>query len=288
MTDNQDTETHYFGAHYESYNLIESAEKIKTAGGNFIQIFLTLPNNQLTSERTMSELIKFKKYLNDNNMKVVIHSSYHHNLARDWDHYSWWIKNIELEIKYASIIGAYGIVIHLGKQLELSLEETYNNMYTSLLYIHQKTINYKDVLIMLETSTGQGTEVCSKLEDLSYFFRKFSKNKNDEIRNRFRLCIDTCHIFSYGYDIRTKKSITRFLETFEELIGLKYIKLIHLNDSKVELGARKDRHENIGKGFIGFEGLQYMFNFFKKLNIPIILETPSLGYKTEIKLLLKS
>lgn len=277
---------HYFGAHFESYDLIDSAEKIKNAGGNLIQIFLTLPGNQQTSERTDKELSNFKNYLINNNMKVVVHSAYIHNMARDWDTYSWWIKNLELEIKYCHLIGAIGLVLHLGKSLELSLEETYNNMYTSLLYLHNKTIEYKDIPILLETSTGQGTETCFRLEDLAYFYKKFSKNVNKEIKNRFKLCIDTCHIFSAGYDIRTKSDVKRYLETFDEMIGLRYVKLIHLNDCKVSIGAQKDRHENIGKGFIGLKGLTYFYLYFKnKLNIPIVLETPNFGYRYEIKLL---
>lgn len=276
---------HYFGAHFESYDLIQSAIKIKNAGGNLIQIFLTLPHQQITEERSLKGLEEFNKYLKNNNMKVVVHSSYIHNMARNWDLYSWWLKNLELEIKYAHKIGAIGLVLHFGKKLELSVEEAYNNMYTSLIYLHNKTIKYKEVIILLETSTGQGTEVCFKMEDLSHFYKKFSKNNNKSIKDRFKLCLDTCHIFSAGYNLKTKEDIKIYLENFEELIGLRYIKLIHLNDCKVDVGSQKDRHANIGKGFIGFKSLLYLYNFFKKLNIPIVLETPDYGYKTEIKLL---
>ena len=276
---------HYFGAHFDLDNLIESAERIKNAGGNLIQIFLTLPGNSKTKERSDKELNDFSQYLTINNMKVVVHSSYMHNIAKDWDEYSWWLKNLETEIQYCHKIKSIGLVLHFGKQLDLTIEETYNNMYTSLIYIHNKTINYKNIKIFLETSTGQGSEVCYKLEDLAHFFRKFSKNENKDIKNRFRICIDTCHIFSAGYNIKTKTDIKRYLEAFEELIGLRYVGLIHLNDSKAKMGEQIDRHNNIGKGYIGLEGLKCFYDYFKKLNVPIILETPDNGYKTEIKLL---
>jgi deoxyribonuclease-4 len=279
--------THYFGAHYDSDNLIESAERIKNAGGNFIQIFLTMPGNTKTLHRTTEDLNNFKDYLIKNNMKVVVHSSYTHNIAKNWDTYSWWLKNMELEIKYSHMINAIGLVVHLGKQLDLTIEEVYNNMYTSLLYIHHKTIQYKDVKIFLETSTGQGSETCTRLEDLAYFFKRFSKNENKDIKSRFCLCVDTCHIFAAGYDIRTKKQIKSYLEAFEELIGIRHISLIHLNDSKSKLGEHRDRHNNIGKGYIGIEGLTLFFQYFKKLNVPIILETPDYGYRMEISLLSK-
>ena len=276
---------HYFGAHFDSNNLIESSERIKSAGGNLIQIFLTLPGNSKTQKRSNDELNEFKQYLKQNNMKVVVHSSYMHNIGKDWNEYSWWLKNLEIEIKYCHEIESIGLVLHFGKQLDLTIEETYNNMYTSLLYIHNKTINYKNIKIFLETSTGQGSEVCYKLEDLSHFFRKFSKNENKDIKDRFRICIDTCHIFAAGYNIQTKKDIKRYLEAFEELIGLRYVGLIHLNDSKVNVGEQIDSHNNIGKGYIGFEGLKCFFDYFKKLNVPIVLETADSGYKWEITLL---
>lgn len=276
---------HYFGAHYDSNNLIESAERIKNAGGNLIQIFVTLPGNTKIEEKSNKELLEFKNFLIQNNMKVVIHSSYIHNIARDWDEYSWWLKNLEIEIKYAHMIGGIGVVLHFGKQLDLSIEEAYNNMYTSLLYIHNKTLQYKDILILLETSTGQGSETCYKLEDLSYFYKKFSRNENKEIKNRIKLCVDSCHIFAAGYNLKTKKDVKIYLEAFEELIGLHHVKLIHLNDCKVDVGGQRDRHDNIGNGHIGFDGLKYFYDYFKKLNVPIVLETPNNGYMMEIKLL---
>lgn len=265
---------HYFGSHTKSKNLIKEAKKIKDVGGNLIQILLT--------KRTQQELEEFKEFIDQNNMKVVIHSSYTHNIALDWDEYSWWLRAIIMEIQSASFLGAMAIVIHFGKSLDITIEETYNNMYTSLIYIHEKTIKYKKVQILLETSSGQGTEACYKLEELAHFYRKLSKSVNNQIKNRFKLCVDTCHIFSAGYDIRNKENIKRYLEAFEEMIGINYIQLIHLNDCKVQIGERKDRHQNIGDGYIGLTGLKEFFKYFKQLNIPIVLETPDNGYKKEI------
>lgn len=278
--------THYFGAHFDLDNLIDSAKEIKESGGNLIQIFLTVPGTIKAKKRSEKELNEFKEYINNNKMKVVIHSSYTHNIARDFDKYSWWIQNIIQEIKYAFKISAIGIVLHLGKQLDMLTNVAYNNMYTSLIYIINETKDY-NIPIFLETSSGQGSELCYRLEDLAYFYKKFSNNPKKEIRDRVKLCIDSCHIFSAGYDLRKRNNINDYLEAFEELIGLRYIGLIHLNDCKVRLGEQKDRHANIGTGYIGIKGLTYFYNYFKKLNVPIVLETPNYGYRTEIKLLLK-
>jgi len=278
--------SHYFGSHISISNgLINAAKTVKKAGGNFLQIYLDKSSFEKIYPIHSKELIKFKQFLIKNNMKLVIHTSYTHNIARDWDKSSPWIHSLLLEIKYAHILGAIGIVIHFGKQLELSLEEAYNNMYTSLVYINKMSQDYQDVKIFLETTAGQGTEMCYKIEDLAYFFKKIKNIKT--LKKRIKICFDTCHVFSAGYCFKNKNNIKLFLDTFEELIGLKYIALVHLNDSKVDCGMRRDRHENIGKGYIGFSNLKLFFNFFKKRNIPIILETPNLGYLKEIPRLSK-
>lgn len=99
------------------------------------------------------------------------------------------------------------------------------------------------------------------------------------------VCIDTCHIFAAGYDIRTQESCRKVFEEFEKLIGYEYLKGFHLNDSKDELGSHLDHHENIGKGYIGLDCFKFLVNHPKLKNIPLVLETPGGNYKQEIKLL---
>jgi len=278
----------YIGTHISDiYEIKEYLPIIKEVGGNCIQTFLTLTGKTSVEKYNNNELIEIKNYLINNKFKLVIHSSYMHNLARDWDEYSWWIINIISELEIGEKLGAFGLVIHFGKKLDLTTEQAYNNMYSSLIYIHNKTKDLK-IKIILETSTGQGSEICYKIEDLSYFFKKLSKNKIKSIRSRFKICIDTCHIFSAGYNIRTKYNIRQYIETFNELIGIKNIYLIHLNDCKVDIGMQVDRHQNIGKGYIGYEGLKYFFDIFKKYKIPIILETPNNGFLKEIPKLINN
>lgn len=262
----------YLGAHINSNpkQLLDSTKHILNIGGNLIQIFV----DPLQVSNKTSEYNDFKKFIKNNDMKFIVHASYTINLSRDWDQYSAGIQQFILEIGAANKLGAEAIVVHMGKQLELKKEEAYNNMYMGLLYIHDQTKKYP-IKILLETPTGQGSEICHKIEDFAYFFKKLSRNKNKEISNRFGICVDTCHIFAAGYDLTTKSSIYMYIEVFEELIGLRHIKLIHLNDSKKELGSNVDRHENIGKGKIGKEGLVEFVKYFKNLNIPIILETPN-------------
>lgn len=266
----------YIGAHIGIKDgLLNASKIIRDNGGNCLQVFLATPNQRSLKYISQKDIDDFKKFNKDNDIKVVVHSSYILNIARNWDKYSWWVDYLIDEIEYAEKIGSFGIVLHFGKQLELSLPEAYNNMYSYLLHIGKRTIN-SSVKIILETTAGQGTELCYKIEELSHFYKKISSIPDKKIRNRFGICIDTCHIFAAGYDIRNKKSVKMYVEAFQELIGLKHVSLIHFNDSLEGLGSRKDRHQPIGHGMIGYNGLLHFAKVFKKLKVPIILETPNI------------
>ncbi len=107
-------------------------------------------------------------------------------------------------------------------------------------------------------------------------------------KNRIGVCLDTCHTFVAGYDLRTKKAYKKTMKLFEEIIGFAFLKGIHLNDSKKELGSKVDRHENIGKGKIGLEAFKFIMNDNRLDEIPMILETPVFDiWKDEISLLYK-
>lgn len=266
------------GAHIDSSEgILKSAIIIKKINGNVLQLFV---------KHDEKEADKFKEYITENKICVIIHAPFTINLASDWDKYSWWIKYFILQIEMAGKMGASGIVIHLGKQLKLTIEESYNNMFSALLYVHNQTKEFDNIKIIIETSSGQGSELCYKLEDLAYFFKKFSKNQDNTIKKRFRICLDTCHLFAAGYDLRNTSKIKLFLEAFEELIGLRYVALIHLNDSQNKIGSNIDRHANIGEGYIGKDNLIEIFKYFRKINVPVVLETPT-NSVSEINLLNK-
>lgn len=246
------------GFHISDIAGIDYAIKLKCS---IVQLFI---NDKMN-------LQEYKKKLNDAKIKCVVHASYTINLSAKWDTYSSHIQQFINEIIMSEKLGAQWIVIHTGKQLDLTKEEALNNMYTALLYVNNKTRNI-NIKILLETPSGQGTELCYTIEDFSHFYKKIHKNK--KIKDKFGICLDTCHIFSAGYDIRTKHNLTLYLDTFEELIGLYNICLVHLNDSVNDLGSRIDRHASIGKGYIGKAGLRRFYKFFTKKHIPCLLETP--------------
>ena len=140
-----------------------------------------------------------------------------------------------------------------------------------------------DIKILLETSSGQGSEMCIKLEDLSKFINKLTMHKNKKISERFGICVDTCHIYSAGYNINTSKDVINYIKEFDKYIGLKYLKILHLNNSKTLIGSNKDRHDNINKGTINPNGLREFIKLCFKLNIPIILETPDDYIKEDLE-----
>ncbi len=142
-----------------------------------------------------------------------------------------------------------------------------------------------DVIVVLETMAGQGNVIGSKFEELRDIIGKISD------KSRIGVCIDTCHIFSAGYDIRSKVAYEKTMEKFETIIGFKYLKGVHLNDSKTGFNEGKDRHENIGKGKIGLNTFRFIMNDTRFDNIPMVLETPASEdnskevYSKEIELL---
>jgi deoxyribonuclease-4 len=268
-----------FGCHING-NFIKSVEKIHLLGGNLVQCFISEPTGKKTLKLSQLDIDEMKDTLKKYKMNMIIHAPYILNFAREFTENSWWIKTLICELNYANQIGAKGSVIHFGKYLHLDKDVAISNMVNSLKYVISMIIDL-NVVIYLETSCGQGSELGYMIEEFAEIYNQFNENEKEKIK----ICIDTCHIFVAGYDIRKSDGFNNFIEKFEKLIGLKYIKLVHLNDSNKELESHVDRHDLIGKGFIGSEGLKYIYNWANKKGIDVILETG--GEEKEIPMLLK-
>ncbi len=124
------------------------------------------------------------------------------------------------------------------------------------------------VMVLLENNAGYKNNVGGTLEELRLILDRLNSSQ------RFGLCVDTCHLFASGYDLRTEESVSKVIENIKDTIGLKVVKVIHLNDSKGPLGSNLDRHEHIGLGFIGMEGIAAFINHSDIKPLPIIMETP--------------
>lgn len=207
--------------------------------------------------------------MQNNKTNIVIHSPYTINIARSNSH----INTLLHELEIANYIGAIGCVVHSGKYTNNTIEDATEYMYKSLKYVIDKIIQYKwNVKLILELMTGSGTDILvtsKNLDKVQQFYNRF-----DNLEKQYlKICIDTCHLFSSGYDISNKSGILRLLREIKEKIGFENIGLIHLNDSIHELGSKKDRHQDIGYGKIGKNNILYFLKKILKYKIPIILET---------------
>ena len=199
---------------------------------------------------------------------LFIHISYLINLASpDPGLYSSSVDAYIEDMLEADILEADYIVTHMGSHKETSEEAGIERLIEALNRIIDKTQSAK-VGILLENTTGSGSWLGYKFAHLKKILQGIKDKK------RIGLCLDTAHAYLAGYDISTKTGLEKTLGEINEAGGLGILKLIHLNDAKGALGSKHDRHEHIGKGSIGLEGMKRIVNHPKLKNIPFILETP--------------
>ncbi|WP_027334785.1 deoxyribonuclease IV [Mycoplasmopsis felifaucium] len=259
--------------------LYGSASESLNNGANCMMIYLGAPQNVKRVETDKYQLDKYLANFKDKIKPedIVVHAPYIVNpTSISKNKFS--IDFLIQEINRMNYIGAKFLVLHPGSYTTFDLQESLDTFVSSVKEILSKT---KDVVICVETMAGKGTEVGVNFDQIRYFIDKIDNE-------RFQVCLDTCHIWDAGYDIKNYEAFKKQLKDYDLL---KHIKVIHLNDSKNNLSSHKDRHENIDIGFIGLECLQ-KFVFDKDFdNIPIILETPYVDdkpiYKEEIAMLLK-
>lgn len=257
----------YYGVHVAiDKGIEETFITAKHYDCNFVQIFFFDPASHKMRDISEKEIHYFQKQLKENKMKLVIHSPYILNFAKPFNPNNWGIKYLIKELNLSHSF-SHGSVLHFGKYKDLSINEAIINMVTSIKYVLDNT--HKDSNLLIETSAGQGSELCYNLNEFAIFWKQIP----NKYKNRLGICIDTCHIFAAGYDITNKENVLKFLKEFDKKIGLKYVKLVHLNDSKEDCGKRLDRHEELGEGYIGKKGLKSFIKFCYINKIPIVLES---------------
>ena len=261
---------HLLGAHTSIQGgvaeSIPLAEKLKFTA---MQIFTKNNNRWLAKPLGKEEIILFKSRIKNSTIKfVVAHDCYLINLcAKDKEILKKSRTAFFDELKRCELLEIPYLNFHPGSHGGLGEDGGIKLIAESLNIVHQKTKGYK-VSSMLETTAGQGTAIGYRFEHL----RKIIDLVEDKAR--MTVCIDTAHIFAAGYDIKNKKNYGKVIKEFDEIVGLDKLKCFHMNDSKKELGSRVDRHEHIGKGFIGKEGFAYIMNDKRLEHVPKILETP--------------
>lgn len=254
---------------------------------SFDSLYQQLNSNNLimNSYQVYFNNIKFTKNESDKikslKINLFVHGKFSVNIARDHLNScnSWIYTQLINEFIISDAIGAKGLVVHLGKTKQtnsvtgktdiLTEFQAMNNMKNSIQYIIDQ-IEGLGTKLIIETSSGQGSETCYKLEDLSRLYHDLDPDYRDKVY----FCIDTCHVFAAGYQLNIPDKCKEYFNKFNELIGLDKVMLIHFNDSKMECGSKRDRHQELNKGYIKQNGLIEVIKVAKNWKIPLVLETP--------------
>ncbi len=258
------------GAHISKSGTMDSwVDNALEIGCSAFQVFTRSPRSWFAKEVDLDEAKKYREKLEASEidrMATCAHMPYLPNLSTPEDEgYEKSIKSMIKEVERCEKIGIPYLVTHLGSH-KGSGEENGIKRLTNALNEVAKT--KADVMILLENTAGQKNSVGSDFKQLAEIFAKCKPAK------KFGICLDTCHAFVAGYDLRTKKAVKETMKEFDETVGLKNLKILHLNDSKGELDSNLDRHNHIGLGEIGNEGFGEVGKNINKNKIPIVLETP--------------
>ena len=200
---------------------------------------------------------------------VAVHDSYLINLANPDDKKAGRaVSAFAEEIRRAGQLGIPHLIMHPGSHVGGGLEKGLAQLTANLDRAFAQADDAPSVMVLLETTAGQGTGLGASFEELAHII------SHSKYSDRLGVCFDTCHVFAAGYDIGTREGYTKTFAEFDTIIGLKRLKFFHLNDSKKGLGSKVDRHAHIGKGEIGLEGFRLLMNDPRFSNHPMVLETP--------------
>lgn len=271
------------GAHTSTaggvYNALIAGEEI---GANTIQLFTSNQKQWQGKKYSQEELDQWFEYREKINIKKIMsHDSYLINLGCPNEENL--IKSRQAfskEIERCNLLKIDYLNFHPGAALQESIEQCLDTIVESLL-LTRPLLEGSNLRLLIEATAGQGSTVGHSFQHLGYLI------ENTKHKIPIGVCIDTCHIFAAGYDIRTKQAWDTTLNDFDKHVGLDFLFALHVNDSKYGLGSRKDRHAHLGEGEIGIEGFKAMMRHPKLKYLPKYLETPGgmPAWKEEISLL---
>jgi deoxyribonuclease-4 len=263
-----------------------SAEEATKLGESTFMIYTGAPQN--TRRKPIEELNieKGHEVMRENGLSnIVVHAPYIINIANTLKPHVFelGVEFLQSEIERTQALGAKDIVLHPGSHVGEGADVGIKKIIEGL---NEVLTNDNDVRIALETMAGKGSEIGRSFEEIAQIIDGVNHNE------RLSVCFDTCHTHDAGYNVR--EDFDGVLNDFDKIIGVDRIKVVHVNDSKNDIGAHKDRHENIGFGHIGFDALNYIIHHDSFKDIPKILETPYVGedkknkkppYKYEIEMI---
>lgn len=243
-------------------------ERIERVGGEALQIFTRNQRQWNPAELGGEEIELFRTaHEKSNGMPIASHASYLVNLAtgkKELLEKS--VYNLSLELTRCAQLGVPYVVLHPGSHggdgVDVGLERFTRGLDMAI------ERSGAAVQVLVETTAGQGTGLGSSFTELAYIL------ENSKFPELLGVCVDTCHIFAAGYELRTADGYQATVAAMESSVGIDKIRFFHLNDSKKDLGCRVDRHEHIGKGAIGLSGFKNLLNDSRFAGLPMTLETP--------------
>lgn len=269
------------GFHMSIYGSIDKAvDRAIEIGCNTLQIFTRNPRGWAARPFRHGEVESFIAKVNENDIRPVFaHMPYLPNLASPRsDIHAKSIEVLIVEMERCEILGIPYLVTHLGSHLGLGHKIGLDNVVRAI--DRAFSVVGEKVTLLLENTAGSRNSVGGSFEDFQYILERTS------YPDKIGICFDTCHAFAAGYDLRTGEAVEETIRIIEEMVGFNRLKLVHLNDSRGGLGSHIDRHEHIGLGKIGEEGFKSILKS-RFATLPLILETPMDGRRSDLENLLK-
>lgn len=257
------------GAHESvSGGLHNAFARIVSVGGESLQIFSRNQRQWHPPPLTDDEVASFKAAWEETgNLIVASHGSYLVNLASTKeDVLAKSIDNFAAELQRCAALGVEYVVLHPGSHGGAGVEAGLDRFVAGLDRAIEKS--GVAVQVLTETTAGQGTGLGSSFAELAYIL------DNSKFSDLLGVCVDTCHIFAAGYELRTRQGYAATIDELARTVGLERVRFFHLNDSKKPLGSRVDRHEHIGEGEIGLDGFRNLLRDARFAHLPMTLETP--------------
>jgi len=240
-------------------------------GAEVIQVFASNPRGWAMPEANQAADEEFRSKAAALDILTYVHAPFLINLGSPTvGTYENSVASTAYSLKRGADIGALGVVIHTGSAVDV------NNVDNAWKQIHEGMMPVLNALaddapmLLLEPTAGQGQSLVKKLDDLTNYLKAL------EYHPKVGICLDTCHVFAAGHDIAKKGGMTETIDLLIEIAGAERFQLVHANDSMDVCGALKDRHQNIGEGFIGLAAFQEMLDHPVMKNVPMVLETPGM------------
>ncbi len=288
----------YVGAHVSASGGVENAPiNAGKLGAKAFALFTKNQRQWVAKPLTMQSIDEFKINLKEAGIlpeQVLPHDSYLINLGHPEEEKLEKSRTAFIdELERCEQLGLKLLNFHPGSHLQKiakrdpNYEELLEKAEYECLDVIAESMNLaieatkdSDVVLVIENTAGQGSNLGYKFEHLGYIIDKI------EDKSRVGVCLDTCHTFTAGYDLRTREAYDKTMDDFEKIVGFEYLKGMHINDSKVKFASRVDRHQSIGKGEIGLDAFKFIMNDGRMDNMPLVLETiDETIWKEEIELL---